>query len=83
MSAVSKLSEMNTEEILELMNEIYEFEHTSINIVNLPKLNELYTSIDFHSERTMINFYIIPEAERRFHKIVLILLKHNIDKYLK
>ena len=83
MPVVSELSEMNTEDILELINEVYEYEHNSIDIENFPKLNALYTSRDFHCERVMINSYVIPEAERRFHKIVPILLKHNINEYLK
>lgn len=83
MSVVSELSEMNTDEILELVNEIYEYENSRGNIADFTKLNELYMRRDFHSERVMINSYIIPEAERRFHKVVPLLLKHNINEYLK
>lgn len=53
------------------------------DIEDFPKLNELYAGRDFHSERVMINSYIIPEAERRFHKVVPLLLKYNINEYLK
>lgn len=83
MSIVSELSELNTDEILELVNEIYEYVNNRGNIADFPKLNELYTGRDFHSERVMINSYIIPEAERRFHKVVPLLLKYNINEYLK
>lgn len=83
MSIVSELSEMNTDKILELVNEICEYENSRGNIEDFPKLNELYTGRDFHSERVMINSYIIPEAERRFHKVVPLLLKYNINEYLK
>ena len=47
-----------SEDILELINEVYEYEHNSIDIENFPKLNALYTSRDFHSERVMINSYV-------------------------
>ena len=75
---------VSTDELLELMNEIYEWNRSDTRPVEkFPKLNEFYNNGKFHSMDIMIKSYITHEAQQRFNKVVPILFTSYIEQYLK
>ena len=79
------ISEVNTEDLIDLMNDVYEYNrvNSAKNIDDLPKLKKFFEDGKFHSVDTMINSYIIPEAQSRLYKVVPTILKRYMGDYLR
>lgn len=71
------------EEIIEIINEMYDFRIKDGDYNDCPKLQKFYEEHpNFHSER-MLYEYILHEASMRFDKVVVELFLKYPDKYLR
>lgn len=80
---MNEINELTTDELLEVMDEVYEWYNSEIRPQEqFPKIMDLYSKRDYHSIDVMIDYYIMVEARNRFGKIVPLLFAFEPDKYL-
>lgn len=77
------IDELTNDQIIELINEMYDYRIKNGTNSDCPKLRKLYNDYqNFHSE-DMLYQYILNEASVRFDKVVIELFLKHPDKFLR
>ncbi len=77
------VSEFTNDQVIELINEMYDYRIKNGVNSDRPKLQKLYKEHqNFHSE-DMLYQYILNEAAIRFDKVVIELFLKHPDKFLR
>lgn len=73
----------SNDELVELINEMYDFRVKGSGSSDCPKLSKLYEENQNFQSKDMLYDYVLQEASNRFDKVVIELFLKYPDKYLR
>lgn len=76
-------NKLTNDELVELINEMYDFRVRGGGRSDCPKLLKLYEEHQNFNSEDMLYDYILQEASRRFDKVVIELFLKYPEKYLR
>lgn len=76
-------NKLTNDELVELINEMYDFRVKGSGSSDCPKLSKLYEEHQNFNSKDMLYDYILNEASKRFDKVVIELFLKYPDKYLR